>query len=84
MCKNKKPTRAELKEYIFNLEKLLFYSSIKKGINNNIPFNLVPKNLPFEFKKQFAKNSVTILYNKEEIEIETAHCMLLCSPRFNQ
>lgn len=75
MYKNKKPTRAELKEYISYLEQLLLYSSLNK-LDSKIPMQLVPKRLSFEFKKQLAKNNIVFLYSENtEAEVLYNRCL---------
>lgn len=64
MRKNKRPTRTELKEYITNLEKLLFLSNVSLT-DVKTTFQLVSNNLSFEFKSQLAKNIALISFSEE-------------------
>lgn len=64
MRKNKRPTRTELKEYITNLEKLLFLSNVSLT-DIKTAFQLVSNNLSFEFKSQLAKNIALISFSEE-------------------
>lgn len=63
MRKNKRPTRTELKEYITNLEKLLFLSNVSLT-DVKTTFQLVSNNLSFEFKSQLAKNIALISFSE--------------------